>query len=357
MRAATLTLPPVVRLTPSVRRKRWWLSWRLWVIALDAILLSGYFAVQKWPLLKINRIDVEGPSIWESRARAQIVLPADLNLFSLDLDNLQSRLQTEFGSLADCRAQLLLPNRLLVQIAPTPLALWTEGGMGVGVDGSLLVAPAVEQPAPIWRSTLGASSDPRSSSTVQAAGAWSQVLDADSRFINAVSEWGYDPATGWTMVGADGQTRMSIGSSDLTRRAAYVSALLARPDSILAAPCAIDARFDGQLVVSRLASLDDTSAVADSGKTGVAKPRVALPSNEVHATGNLSNPRPLTATAGDPEKAATTTSKIVPPSKPALPKAAVSRGTRKPTKPSLQRSHKFVPVNKSKSKNARRGGA
>lgn len=357
MRAATLTLPPAVRLTPTVRRKRWWLSWRLWVIALDAILLSGYFAIQKWPLVKIHRIDVEGPSVWESRVRSQIFLPADSNLFSLDLDNLQSRLQGEFGSLADCRAQLLLPDRLLIQVAPTPLTLWTEGGMGVGVDGSLLVTPAVEQPAPIWRSTLGAASDPRSGNSVDAAGAWSQVLDADSRFINAVSEWGYDPAVGWTMVGANGQTRMIVGSSDLTRRAAYVSALLARPDSILAAPCAIDARFDGQLVVSRLASLDDTASVADSGKAIAPKSKVASPPKDVHATSKLSEPRPLAVVAGDSEKATTTTSKILPPTKPSHPKAAVKSGITKPTKPSSQRSHKSVPMNKSKSKNARRGGA
>jgi hypothetical protein len=297
---------------------------------LDTILLAGVIAVQKWPLLKIRQVDVEGPAIWESRARAQISLPVDSNLFALDLDNLQSRLQAEFGALADCHAQLLLSGKLLIQLVPTPLTLWTEGGMGVGVDGSLLVTPAVEQPAPIWRASLGLFGDARTRSSVLAAGAWSQVLAADGRFTNAVSEWGCDPASGWTMIGADGQTRMRVGWSDLSRRAAYVSALLARPDTILAAPCAIDARFDGQLIVSRVPVDDDSVAIKnstgpESPKSGVAKPSIAP----------LAKPR--------------TSERLAAKLKPA--------GTVKSTQKSVHRSQKATPESKTKPKNPRRGGA
>ena len=342
MRAATLSVPHVVRLTPPVPRKpaaAGWRSWRLWVIALDAILLAGALAIQKWPLLKIRRVEVEGPAIWESRARAQISLPADSNLFALDLDNLQSRLQAEFGDLAECRAQLLLPDKLLIQIAPTPLTLWTEGGMGVGVDGSLLVTPAVEQPAPIWRASLGSSGDARTRSTVHAAGAWSQVLRADGRFTSAVSEWGCDPQTGWTMVGADGQTRMRVGWSDLSRRSAYVSALLARPDTILAAPCAIDARFEGQLVVSSLAMLDDSASVGDTSKSVVPRPKVAAPARSEQSLGTV----PSSVKAG-------------PPSRPARPAKVAAIRPSKSTKSILQ-PHNSVGEKKTKPKNARRGGA
>jgi len=343
MKAATLTMPSVIRLSPPVRRRRWWLSWRLWVIALDLLLLAGVFAVRKWPLLIIRQVAIEGPAIWESRALSIVELPADSNLFALDLDNLQARLQAEFGSLADCHAQLLLPGKLLIQIAPTPLTLWTEGGMGVGIDGSLLVTPAVERPAPIWRAPLGSYGDARIRSSESAAGAWSQILEADGRFTNAVSEWGCDPATGWTMVGADGQTRMNVGWSDLTRRASYVSALLASPDTILAGPCAIDARFEGQLVVSRLAMLDDSAALGDSGKTAAVRPA-----------------RSIAKTMGTPEKLAIGASLGTMPAS-AKPKVA-SRPTRpaKAAVTSPQKSTKSMKSTKSTShtkKHARRGGA
>jgi hypothetical protein len=171
-------------------------------------------------------------------------------------------------------------------------------------------------------------------------------LEADGRFTSAVSEWGCDPASGWTMVGADGQTRMNVGWSDLTRRAGYVSALLARPDTILAVPCAIDARFEGQLVVSRLAMLDDTTAIGDSGKSAAVRPQ-----------------RSIAKTKGTPEKLAFGASLGTMPAS-AKPKVA-SRPTRsaKAVVTSPQKSTKSMKSTKpTKStthtkKHARRGGA
>ena len=357
MKAAAFAVPHPVRLTPTVPRRRWWLSWRLWVIALDALLLAAYFAVQKWPLVKIRQVTIEGPAIWESRALSQVALPSDSNLFSLDLDRLQDRLQAEFGSLAACRAQLLLPGKLLIQVVPTALTLWTEGGMGVGVDGSLLTTPAIEQPAPIWRAPLGSYGEARTRSTESAVSAWTQVLEADGRFTNAVSEWGCDSASGWTMVGADGKTRMNIGWGDLENRAYYVSQLLARPDTILAKPCAIDARFDGQLIVSRLAMPEDTTAAGDSGKPVVAQTNAAPQVKLAQAPAKSTAGKPARLAMGD-SQGKTPPAKLSPSRTTRPAKATVTRPSKstKSTK-STSNSHNSNTQKKIKPKNPRRGGA
>ncbi len=361
MKGATLTIPGVVRLTPTVRRRRWWRSWRLWVIVIDALLMAGVFAVRKWPLVKIRQIAIEGPSAWESKARSLVFLPSDSNLFSLDMDELQTRLQAEFGSLADCHAQLLLPDKLVIQISPTPLTLWTVGGQGVGVDGSILTAPAIERPAPIWRAPLGTYGDALNRQSRHAAGAWSQILDADGRFTNAVSELGCDSLSGWTMVGSDGRTRMNIGWSDLSEHASYVSALLARPDTILAGPCAIDARFDGQLIVSRLAMLEDSAAVKDSGKANPAHLKATVAARTETGVPKTTLGSPVKLAIGDSLGTVPASAKLRTPVRPNSPsKSSISRPSVSTKSTSSIKSTKSTktkkPITHSR-KHARKGGA
>lgn len=261
----------------SIRRERaaprrpWWRRWRLWVITLDVLVLGAALAAQRWPVLKIRQVVINGPSIWESRILGvvQTSLPVDSNIFSVNTGDLQARLAAEFGSLATCRAGLALPGILSIDVVPTPLTLWTESGMGVGVDGSLLVTPAVEKTAPIWRRAPGDGDGSPVMDRSHAAGAWAEVTAADPRFTGAISEWGWNPRTGWTMVGIDGQTRVHLGWNDLTARALNVSTLLGRSDTVLTQPCVVDARFDGQMIVSRNprpAGTDSDSAVATESR-------------------------------------------------------------------------------------------
>jgi hypothetical protein len=219
------------------------------VVTVDVLILACLFAVEQWPLLKVREIIVEGPESWHARARELITLPADSNLFRVDRGSLERRLDREFEPLADSRVKLAVPGTIYVRLIPNPVALWTESGAGVSVRGDLLGRPADDSVVPVWRASRREGSRDHRFGALAAVAAWASVLDSDRRWREAVSEWTCDPGRGWEMTGADGKTKVILGWSAVQSRAYDVARLLALPDTLLARPCTIDARFDRYLIV------------------------------------------------------------------------------------------------------------
>jgi cell division septal protein FtsQ len=239
----TIYTPPRTRHLLSPRR------WRFWVIVADLLILGGIWSVQHWPLLKLKLVAVEGPEAWQDVVHDLVTVAADSNLLSIDRDALERRLELEFGARAQCRTRLELPDKLTIQLTPAPLVLWTEGRAGVSVDGNVVVQPVCATDAPVWRTPLRTEVREHGNRAFEAAAAWSDVLAADRRWKSVVSELTTDPKQGWIMTASDGQTRIVLGWDKLETRAKNVALLLAQPDSLLAQPCTIDARFDDRLVV------------------------------------------------------------------------------------------------------------
>lgn len=235
--------PPPARRVLSPRR------WRFWVIVADVLLMAGIWSIQRWPLLKLTDVVVDGPMAWQSMARDLVTVAPDSNLFSIDRDALERRLALEFGSRAECRTKLQLPGTLSIRLTPAPLVLWTEGRAGISVNGSVVVQPVAANDVPVWRTPLRTASREHGYRAFEAAAAWADVLESDSRWRAVVSELTCDPDLGWILLGADGKTKIVLGWSDLVERAANVACLFSQPDSILKKPCTIDARFDRRLIV------------------------------------------------------------------------------------------------------------
>lgn len=242
MSNAVFTPPPARRLL-SPRR------WRFWVIVADVLLMAGIYSIQHWPVLKLCDVVVDGPMAWQSMARACVTIAPDSNLLSIDRDALERRLALEFGSRAECRTKLQLPGTLSIRLTPAPLVLWTEGRAGISVNGSIVVQPVSGTDAPVWRTPLVTESRAHGFRAFEAAAAWNDVVCSDKRWETVVSELTCDPARGWILLAADGKTEIVLGWSDLVMRAENVACLLSQPDSIMAQPCVIDARFDRRLIV------------------------------------------------------------------------------------------------------------
>ena len=242
MSEAVLSLPRPRRLL-SPRR------WRLWVIVADVLLMAGILAIQHWPVLKLKEVVVDGPAAWQAIAKNLVAVAPDSNLLSIDHNALERRLSQEFGTRAECRTRLELPGTLCIRLTPAPLALWTESGAGISVNGALVVHPVAGNDAPVWRAPLGMSSREHRGRVFEAAAAWAGVLNGDARWRSVISEWTCDPERGWEMTAADGKTRIILGWSNLESRAYDAARLLAEPDTILTKPCTIDARFGRRLIV------------------------------------------------------------------------------------------------------------
>jgi cell division septal protein FtsQ len=223
--------------------------WRLWVILADVLIFAGIWSIQHWPVLKLQDVIVDGPMAWQSVARDLVTVAPDSNLLSIDRDALERRLALEFGSRAQCRTRLQLPGTLSIRLTPVPLVLWTEGRAGVSVNGNVVVRPVAANDAPVWRTPLQTKSRSHGFRAFEAAAAWADVLESDERWGSVVSELTCDREHGWILTAADGKTRIVLGWSDLESRAADVAHLLSQPDSLLAKPCTIDARFDRRLIV------------------------------------------------------------------------------------------------------------
>lgn len=235
--------PPPARNILSPRR------WRFWVIVADVLLMAGIWSIQRWPVLKLKDVVIDGPMAWQSIARDLVTVAPDSNLFSIDRDALERRLALEFGSRAECRTKLELPGTLSIRLTPAPLVLWTEGRAGISVNGSVVVQPVAAKDAPVWRTPLRTDGHEHGYRAFEAAAAWAEVLQSDQRWEKVVSELTCDPQLGWVMLAADGKTKIVLGWSNLAKRAGNVACLLSQPDSILSKPCFIDARFDRRLIV------------------------------------------------------------------------------------------------------------
>jgi len=237
-----LNLPPRRRLL-SPRR------WRLWVIIADVLIMAGIFAIQRWPMLKLKDVVVDGPVAWQEVAKSLVTVAPDSNLLSIDHNALERRLSQEFGARAECRTRLELPGQVCIRLIPSSLALWTEGGAGISVNGVLIADPMAGNDAPIWRVPPGMNSREYRGYAIEAAAAWAGVLNGDSRWRSVISEWSCDPERGWEMTAADGKTKILLGWNNLESRAYAAARLLTEADTILTKPCTIDARFDQRLVV------------------------------------------------------------------------------------------------------------
>jgi hypothetical protein len=219
---------------------------------IDLVILACLAAVHQWPLFTLQEIIVDGPAQWHSRALALVTTPPDSNLFRLDRGELERRLTIEFGSLAECRAKLVLPDMLSIRLTPAPLALWTEDRAAVGVDGRIIADPAApREMAPVWRTREEGHSRLRQSRAFAAAASWAQVMEVDPEWAAVTSEWACDPDRGWVMIGADGQTQIVLGWCDLQPRAYDVAQLLTRSDSLAPGRYVIDARFGERRLIVR----------------------------------------------------------------------------------------------------------
>jgi len=256
-----------------------WRKWRLWVLGFDVMILGGMAVLWHWPLVKVKDIRVEGPAVWEEQARSLVVLPPDSNFLRVDPDATRLRLAASFGNLAVPQVTLELPSTLLICLVPTTPVLWAEGAatngqLAVGADGALLTEPLDRPALPIWRTAAGAPPAGAFSQRARfAAGSWAEIIDADDRYQQAISEWTRDSRTGWVMTAADGRSQIIIGKTGLKRRAAEVARLLDEGDSLLLRPCVIDARFEGLLAVRPLPepANDSTVTTGDSLASGKAQ--------------------------------------------------------------------------------------
>jgi len=238
------------------RRRR--VPWRWIIVGIDVLLLAGVFSAQYWPLLKVREIQVEAPAEWIERARGLVAIPADSNLLSVDLDNLETKMRIEFGGNAECRACIELPDKVCLRIRPAVPLIWTETGEGIALDGALCVSPVVDNNAPVLRSSFASFRPEPPHRAASAAAVWNRLCEADERFENAVSELERDPARGWVMTAVDGRSRVVLGWTNLEERARRVTRLLDTPDTAIVWPCEIDARFDSYLVL-RAIEWDSTS--------------------------------------------------------------------------------------------------
>jgi cell division septal protein FtsQ len=238
------------RRTANAARRRFfaWRSWRLWTVVFNVIIVALLFSAHKWPLVKVRSVAIAGPECWHERAQELVTVPSDSNLFGVDCDGLEHRLNREFGALAACRVKLSVTGVLHVDLKPNRLALWTENRNGVGIDGSLIAQPQDEGIVPVWRVTARDGLHQRRWGARRAAAAWAAVLAGDPRWEAATSEWACTDK-GWQITTLNGKTAVMLGWEDIAARARSVARLLTRSDSILTQPCTIDARFDGQLIV------------------------------------------------------------------------------------------------------------
>ncbi|MEW5700796.1 MAG: hypothetical protein AB1792_01015 [Candidatus Zixiibacteriota bacterium] len=278
---------------------RW--KWRLWALAFDMTALGVIAALWHWPLVRVGAIIVDGPPAWRDEVVASVPLPPDSNLFRTDIDAIDRQLAAVFNDRALCQVRLQWPGTLAVRLVPILPVLRADGvshaaPLAVAVSGALMTERPGLPALPIWRAETGSADDRGLGQQAKlAAGSWAEVVDADERYQHAISEWSHTADAGWTMIAADGRTRVLLGKSGLRGRAAAVAGLLERSDSLLLHPCLIDARFGGLIAVRPLAEPSD-SAAADSLTTDRAagRSRPAI-SGAVSAGTNTTKTRPSRA--------------------------------------------------------------
>jgi hypothetical protein len=238
---------------PEPRRgllgRRWW---KLWLLIVELCLIAGVVAADQRPYWQLQAINFDGPEEWAEQARACVVWPVDSNYLHVAVDSIQARLQKTFGSRADVRVKLTLPAAITMSIVPTTPSLWVSARKGLLTDGALLTNPIAQPSQPYWHRLGRAGTQSSARADTLASGLWSSILSVDERFGQIASEWRYDIKKGWTVIAADGRTRIILGHANVRERAGRVAALLSQSDVLQAGTVIIDARFPDQVIVRQL---------------------------------------------------------------------------------------------------------
>ena len=239
--------------------------WRLWVLLSEVAVIGTGVAFLYWPILNLSYVSYDGPSDWEAEVRSLVTLPSDGNILHFVPADAESRIESRFSQRGDAQVCIELPNRISIRMHPYQPCLWGGGEIGLARDGSLLMEPATSPDLPRWNPGFDWEGTlPLAERAKRAAGAWDELSRADRRYELITSEWTCDPAYGWTTTAVDGKTRLIFGNTMVEERALLVAHLLAQGDSLLAKPCLIDARFAGQLLLSKIPEVAPDTSKADS---------------------------------------------------------------------------------------------
>ena len=175
--------------------RRWW---RLWTILGNLVVIAAVTVVWHRPYWCLAHIAYDGPPVWEEQARACVVVPEDSNFVRIECDAIAERLAATFGQRADVGVKLRLPNTLCVRLEPVTPTLWLSTHTGISADGSVVDEPVVWPSRPTVRLPKNQRSRLARTDPVEAAGTWAQVVAAEQRFANVVSELCFDQRNGWT---------------------------------------------------------------------------------------------------------------------------------------------------------------
>ena len=242
-------------------RKRW----RLSVLLSEIAIIGAGVSFLYWPVLHVSDVSYVGPAEWESEVRSLVTLPSDGNILHFVPADAEARIESAFSQRGDAQVCIELPGRIAIRMHPYEPRLWSDGQVGIGRDGSLLTEPATRPDLPIWNPGIDwEGTSPMSERAKDAAGAWDELALADRRFELITSQWTFDTDYGWMTTAVDGKTRIAFGNTMVEERARSVAQLLAQGDTLLAKPCMIDARFAGQLLLSKIPEIKKDTAKVDS---------------------------------------------------------------------------------------------
>lgn len=246
--------------------------WRLSVLLSEFTIIGAGVAFLFWPVFHVSDVSYAGPAEWEAEVRSLVTLPSDGNLLHFVPADAETRIESVFSERGDAQVRIELPGRISIRMNPYEPRLWGDGQIGIGCDGSLLTEPASYPDLPRWNPGIEwEGSTPLAERAKSAAGAWEELALADSRYALITSEWTCDPEYGWMTTAVDGKTRIAFGKTMVEERARSVAHLLTQGDTLLATPCMIDARFDGQLLLSKIPEVvKDTTKVDSTAAAPVA---------------------------------------------------------------------------------------
>ncbi len=238
--------------------------WRLWLLAAEFVVVAGIVSLLYWPIVSVARIAYDGPSEWESEVRSLVYPPSDGNILHFIPADAEARIEAALGRRGDAQVCITLPGTIEVKVIPAAPRLWTEGGVGIARDGSILPESASTPDLPFWRPQVDMSTGaPLSWRAQYAAAAWNELSRSDRRYEIAAHEWTSDE-TGWIWTASDDKTTIDFGRTNLAQRARSISRLLTEADTMLQKSCVIDARFDGVLLLSATPVPAPDIAKADS---------------------------------------------------------------------------------------------
>ena len=248
--------------------------WRLWVLLSEIALIGMGVSFLYWPVFSVSAVTYAGPAEWETEVRSLVTLPSDGNILHFVPADAEARIESRFSERGDAQVCIELPGTISIRMHAFEPRLWADGQIGLGPDGSLLTQPASYPELPRWNPGIDwEGGRPLAERAKSAAGAWDELARADRRYELITSEWTFDSDRGWMSTAVDGKTRMIFGNTMVEERARSIAKLLAQGDTLLAKPCMIDARFDGQLLLSKIPeAVKDTLKVDSTAARPVAAP-------------------------------------------------------------------------------------